>query len=337
MIYPEAENPEDFTKELMKNVLSIPTTSGNEYRLRDELAAFFDNFENADYVIDDHGNLIVTKNEESIGENDYFPCFVAHMDTVHHEQNFLVHNNIKLEIKEDFDHNSQHTYWYAVDPIDGEYTGIGGDDKAGITICLRLFLELDIPLKLAFFVSEEVGCRGSHAVEPELLNDVAYFIQFDAPGNNWVSVTSMQVTLYSDEAIEEIQDILDHYAQTNYSRDPFTDIWPLKKRFDCVCFNFFAGYFGMHTPRETVVPSYIDKSFYMTRDIANRMGNTKYGLEPAGESYGFRNGLLGAFGGGKSSKGSSSTLSGKKHNRLDYGYNNDEDDLDYGENPEEPF
>ena len=45
-------------------------------------------------------------------------------------------------------------------------TGIGGDDKAGVFICLQLLEKLD-SCKVFLPVAEETGCNGSKEADPE--------------------------------------------------------------------------------------------------------------------------------------------------------------------------
>ena len=285
-------------KDLIKNILKVPTISDNlEYRLRDSLVDMVKDIDGIEYEIDKVGNLIITKHEDKLGEYEYFPCVVAYIDTVYISHEYLVHNNISLNIEEEEEYTEEGdtlNILYALHPLTGEQTGIGGDDKAGVGICMLLLMESEEPLKVMFFVSEEIGCKGSKAIDESYFEDVGYFIQFDAPGDDWVSESTSGVTLYTDEALEQIQDILDDYSMSNYSTDPFTDVMALKKRSDVVCFNFFAGYYRMHTSKEIVILDFLEKSFNMSSEIISRLGNNKFEFKYEPNTYKGNN----MFGGG---------------------------------------
>ena len=107
-----------------------------------------------DFYLDDMSNIYITK-----GETEFYPCFVAHLDTVHHMSNILV-----KEEKHPNDHGEYKDALKAYTPFSNQPTGIGGDDKCGIFVCLQLLEKLD-NVKVAFFVSEEIGCIGSSVAD----------------------------------------------------------------------------------------------------------------------------------------------------------------------------
>ena len=64
----------------LKQVLSIPTKSFKE----DLMIEFLSNYlsdKGYDYEVDDFGNVYVTKG--TLNEGEFYPCVVAHTDTVH--------------------------------------------------------------------------------------------------------------------------------------------------------------------------------------------------------------------------------------------------------------
>ena len=63
-------------------------------------------------------------------EGEHYPCVVSHIDTVHFNQKELVEKNERLVIFEKEDRLT------AYHPSTGEETGIGGDDKCGVFVCL---------------------------------------------------------------------------------------------------------------------------------------------------------------------------------------------------------
>ena len=133
-----------------------------------------------DYQMDSKGNIYLTKGSEKMTQGEYYPCVVSHIDTVHKNHTNLIKNNERLEIKE------SEGILTAIHPKTGLQTGIGGDDKCGVFVCLSLFDHFDI-LKGAFFVEEEIGMKGSKEADEEFFSNVGYAIQFDAPSDNWIT------------------------------------------------------------------------------------------------------------------------------------------------------
>ena len=140
--------------QLLKDVLSVPTKTYQE----EQMVLFLVNWltENKiEHFVDEHNNVYATKQESDlIPENFYFPCVIAHTDTVH--------NIDTINVKEEMLPNTQGEIKlsYKAYNDEGNPTGIGGDDKCGVFACLTLLKELPY-LKAAFFVSEETGCHGS--------------------------------------------------------------------------------------------------------------------------------------------------------------------------------
>jgi len=259
-------------KELLKEILSIPTYFSSEERIKEFLIKYANERKITLYQ-DKKGNLYMIKGILDKGE--YYPCVLAHMDTVHHEQISLVTNNIKLNIYED-NNAGNPRLWASYKKYDSEnLTGIGGDDKAGIFICLELLEKYD-KIIAAFFVEEEFGCRGSKMVDTKILENVGYFIQFDAPTNNWFSFSCGGVQLFNEEIFNNIFPILKKYEINNISIDPYTDIFILKKTFNVACMNFFAGYYNMHRANEYVLLNDIDKAINFGSEIIMKLGNKHY-------------------------------------------------------------
>ena len=73
--------------ELLKEVLSVPTVSRHEGLMVEYLKNYLKG-KNYDFYLDEHMNIYVTKQtSENVG---YFPCVVAHTDTVHSLTNINV-------------------------------------------------------------------------------------------------------------------------------------------------------------------------------------------------------------------------------------------------------
>ena len=105
------------------------------------------------YHIDHMDNIYVTKGYETD-----VPCFVSHTDTVHaidtiNDGRRLYKTN---HLRKSFG-NEEFEILYGMND-EGQPTGIGV--MISVFICLELITRLD-HCKVAFFVSEEIGCVGS--------------------------------------------------------------------------------------------------------------------------------------------------------------------------------
>lgn len=249
-------------KEKLIEILSIPTFVGDESNIKDYIVNYLNNKSIPNYV-DEYGNVYVTK-----GNTEHFPCVLAHMDTVHR----IVEFNVLEE-----DNNL-----FAVNRI-CEKSGIGGDDKAGIFICLELLESFD-NIKAAFFVSEEVGCLGSYLSDPLFFENVGYAIQFDAPGNNWISQFSDGVKLFSTESefYEKISLVLEELIPggiIELGYHPYTDVSALKSLYNFSCLNYSAGYHKMHSTSEYVSLSDVEICLNIGARMIEALGEKFYYMQ----------------------------------------------------------
>jgi hypothetical protein len=84
-----------------------------------------------------------------------------------------------------------------------EQQGLGADDKCGLWIGLKCLQKFDC-LKLAFFVSEEVGCKGSEQADMDFFKDVRFVIEPDRKGNSDLITQIGWTPLCSEEFIKDI-------------------------------------------------------------------------------------------------------------------------------------
>jgi di/tripeptidase len=254
----------------LKEVLSLPSYSGSEQLVRDYVINFAE-LNNLHHYVDKKGNVYVTKG--NIKQDEYYPCVVAHMDTVHVDQYELIRENKRLDILTSlYDYKTVLTARY---PGTIEPTGIGGDDKCGVYICLEMLKEKEC-LKAAFFVSEEVGMLGSKEADPNFFKDVGYAIQFDAPTGNWFSIQCSGTKLWTEEFESVVRPLLESDGVTNFSYDPFTDVVQLKQKFDFCCSVLFSGYYRQHTKNEYVVVEDVDRSLKMGSKMIDQLGLNKF-------------------------------------------------------------
>jgi len=254
---------------LLKEVLSVPTKTYKEGLMVEFLEKWLTN-NNFEYYVDDMYNIYVTKQTDEV---EYFPCVVAHTDTVH--------NIDTINVKEETLPNEQGILKLSLKAYNdlGLPTGIGGDDKCGVFACLELLKELP-NLKAAFFVSEETGCHGSKVADPEFFKNVGYAIQFDAPGNVMVSEYCMGTQLFdrkSDFFVKCDQVLTEGFEGRNdYQSHPYTDVYALKQKFDFSCINFAIGYYNYHTRNEYVVVEDVYTGIDTGKKMIEKLGNNYY-------------------------------------------------------------
>ena len=222
----------DVKLNLLREVLAVPThysdtTAMTRYLVAYGLACGWQ------ATSDKWGNVFFDK-----GNSNVKPLVVAHIDTVHPVKDLTI--------------NEHQGRLFATD-AKGDQTGIGGDDKAGVAVCLHLMHLMD-DLKAAFFTGEEIGAIGARNAEAAWFDDVGWCVEFDAPGTGIFSYSSGGVQLFKDEgrAIKTIERILTFHELTTWQHHPATDVMVLKHRFNFTCFNVPCGYYNFHTNNEFV-------------------------------------------------------------------------------------
>jgi len=259
--------------ELLKEVLSVPTKTYKE----EKMVLFIANWlleNNIEYHIDIYNNIYATKKEGKVSEEFYYPCVIAHTDTVH--------NIDTINVREENLRNAQHQLKLSLKAYnnEGRPTGIGGDDKCGVFACLTLLKELPY-LKAAFFVSEETGCHGSKKADPEFFSNVGYGIQFDAP-ENWMITEQCYGNVLFDrnsDFFEKCDKVLTegmNNEDMKYMIHPYTDVYALRNLFDFSCINFSIGYYDYHTPQEYVVIEDVFNGIEMGRKMIESLGYVKH-------------------------------------------------------------
>lgn len=254
----------------LKEVLSVPTQTYKEDLMVLYLTQWLKE-NNIEYYIDESKNVYATKKiSDELPEDFYFPCVIAHTDTVHtidkinvvEEQLPNAQGEIKLSLKAYND--------------TGHPTGIGGDDKCGVFACLTLLKELPY-LKAAFFVSEETGCHGSRKADPEFFTNVGYGIQFDAPENWMITEKCFGQVLFDrqSEFFEVCNEVLTEgmvNEDMKYMVHPYTDVYALRGKFNFSCINFSIGYYNYHTRNEYVVVEDVFNGIEMGRKMIEKLG-----------------------------------------------------------------
>ena len=217
--------------ELLKTLYSIYSPSGNEKKMRRFIKRWImNNVSNTQITTDLKGNIYVSK---GLAEN--YPCIVSHIDQVQktHSRDFVC-----IESEDVI---------FGYSPKNHRQEGLGADDKNGIWIALKCLQKYPV-MKAAFFVEEEIGCRGSAQADLGFFTNCRFVIQCDRRGNSDL-ITSISFTeLCSKEFIEATGHEMFGYAPTD---GMMTDVLELKERgIEVSCINMSCGYYKPHTDQE---------------------------------------------------------------------------------------
>ncbi len=261
--------------ELLFKLYAIHSESGNEKKMRRFIRKYItENCGNVELVTDPYGNLLCTK-----GDSKTYPCLASHIDQVQH-----VHSK-------DFEVVSNGEVCFGYSHKSREQQGLGADDKNGIFICLECLKTFDV-LKVAFFVGEEVGCVGSHAVSLDFFSDCRFIIEPDRRGGSDL-ITSMFVgKVCSDEFIKAIGAPDYGYSE---ERGSITDVGTLVDRgVGISCLNLSCGYYCAHTDEEFTVLSELQNCLDFVMHVINDCREVfpftvSYGGYDIGRNYGYRN------------------------------------------------
>ena len=251
----------------LKELLAIPSVTGTEGLLVDFLVALLTK-KGVTVDVDAMGNIMATKG--TCTPSEYWPCLVAHTDTVHSIDG-------AIEIREVMRENYMGETKLALTgfkPSTDEPRGCGGDDKSGVYICLDIMDQLD-SVKVFFPVMEETGCHGSQAAPAEWFNDVGYFIQFDSPHGDTMSKSLRGTDIYQEDG-EFYRLIGEHLEYITPKRHPYTDVATLGTRFDVECLNLPAGYYKYHCPDEYVVVEDVINGIELGMAVIADLGSKRY-------------------------------------------------------------
>lgn len=265
--------------EKFKELLSVPSKTYQEEDMVEYLCDELESIEGVTFYRDGMMNIYATKG--TIGEGEYYPMFIAHTDTVHSKIDKIVVKEEKLKRPNTFGKTFDDTLVDVLKAYDenGNPTGIGGDDKCGIFICLELLKQLD-KVKIGLFVSEETGCHGSSKCDESFLQDVGYITQYDAPGNHLITEICSGVRLFERDS-EFFKKSLEVITETFGNEmliqsHPYTDVSQLKKKIDVSCINISCGYYNMHTPQEFISIEDVKLAIEVGKNMVNVLGLNKH-------------------------------------------------------------
>ena len=219
--------------ELLKQLFCIHSKSGKEGKIRKFIWNWVrQNVPDAKIECDKPGNLYITK-----GKSTTFPCIVAHMDQVQerHSKDFIAYEAEDIII--------------GFSPKIREQQGLGADDKCGLWIGLKCLQKFEA-LKLAFFVGEEVGCKGSGLANMAFFDDCRFVIEPDRKGAEDLITQIGWTPLCSDVFLKDIGFKKFGYKETD---GMMTDIEALKDNgLMLSCINLSCGYYKPHSNEEFV-------------------------------------------------------------------------------------
>lgn len=221
-------------EKLLKKLYSINSPSGKETDMENFVIEFVSRISGVNFWSDKRGNIYAEKRGSEIGSE--FPCIVAHLDEVH-TRDFGCH------------YSTQRVggILFGFDLSTDSFVGCGADDKNGIFIALSCLEKYD-HIKVAFFVEEEIGCRGSSAADMSFFKDCRFVIQADRRnGSDFISKASF-VDLCSAEFIADVNMAKFGYKEATGS---MTDVMTLKENgLEVSCCNLSCGYYNPHTENE---------------------------------------------------------------------------------------
>lgn len=236
-------------------LLAVQTVSGATELMEEYIEQFCDSI-NIDAVYD-NGNFYITK-----GKANFYPCIVAHTDTVHDFQEELLPVVVGSNIT-------------GFNPYTMEQAGIGGDDKCGIFIALQMLKKLDV-VKIAFFRDEEIGCKGSYDANLDFFLDVGYVIQFDRRGNSDFVTSISGMELSSKRFKHDLTGTLKRHGYKKCT-GAMTDVQALKELgINASMCNLSAGYYNPHCPDEFISIEDIDNCLALCENMIKVLGNTHY-------------------------------------------------------------
>lgn len=241
-------------KDLLFKILRIEAESYDSKAMMAFLAAHAKE-KGYQHFYDTTGNFYMVK-----GQSKTYPCMVAHTDTVH-----KIHGHGISIIR----YGSKVT---GFDGVDMEQTGIGGDDKCGIYAALHCMEALEY-CKAAFFVDEEVGCKGSRRCYMKFFKNCRFVLQADRRGNDDF-VTDIFGPLSSDKFQRNVLPIITKYDY-KFHTGAMTDVEALRdNNIGLSVANMSAGYYNPHSDREYIDLDDLERVCLMMEEIARTMTRT---------------------------------------------------------------
>ena len=222
---------------LLKKLYLINHPCGEENAMISFIINYCYKIPHLTFTLDSYGNLYITKNTTN---PDYYPCLIAHTDTVH-----FLYKPREIVVKDGI---------ITAQYIDTqEQCGLNADDSNGILICLQM-LETLPNLKVCFTIEEESGGKGAQAASDnyEFFSNVKCLLEPDRRGKSDLITYTNNKQCASSELIDDIKQISDLYEYTP-TTGIFTDVGILCPNLCIAGVNISCGYYNEHTNKEMCV------------------------------------------------------------------------------------
>lgn len=224
---------------LLKRLYLINHPSGNEVSMINFILNYCYKIPKLEIELDNYNNLFITKSTSNV---DFYPCIVAHMDSVHdmqYQRDIVMYDDTIFAINTQFD----------------KQCGLNADDCNGILIALQM-LETLPNLKVCFTVEEEIGGIGASKASQnaEFFSDVSYLLQADRKHSGDLIIHTNGIQCASQDFINDISEITKEFSY-NTTYGTFTDIGVLAEDLGISGVNISCGYYNEHTPKEYTVLS----------------------------------------------------------------------------------
>lgn len=171
---------------------------------------------------------------------------VAHLDTVHKQKPSQIYYD-----------SEQGVMWSP--------QGIGGDDRCGVYIILKLLSKYKP--HVLFTEDEEIGCVGAKKTTETLKKpNVKFIIEIDRRGSD--------DCVFYDCDNKDFQKYIQDFGFT-LAHGTYSDIVELSEEWDIASVNLSAGYYQEHTTSETIKTNDMIKTFERVAKILEDDSNNK--------------------------------------------------------------
>ena len=265
---------------LLEKLYYIQSPSNHEENMRNFIIESIKKIDGIKYSTDSIGNLFVVKGNLKNGE--YYPCVVAHMDTV-----FDIIKQEDLHIDKRISDSDKRLIggYKGIDVFDN--CGLGADDKNGVYIAIKMLNEKKV-IKGAFFVGEERGCIGSSKASLDFFKDCGYLLQGDRRNGGDLIVKYGGGRTCSEEFSKKIAKVAKLFGYKE-EEGLFTDVMILASRgINISVINYSVGYYNPHSPDEYTDLDELYNAKKFTYNIIDILGKNKYSHKYAStySSYG---------------------------------------------------
>lgn len=253
---------------LLEKLYLIQSPSGHEENMRNFIISNLIKIPGINFNVDEHGNLLVTKG--SISEKEFYPCVVAHIDTVF---GYTGEDELKID-KRVSKVGERLIGGYKGDKYTDRH-GLGADDKNGIFVALKMLNEKKT-IKAAFFVGEERGCIGSSKVDLKFFKNCGYLLEGDRRNGGDLIVKYSGSRTCSEEFSKKIYKVANLFGYKEHE-GLYTDVMILAARgIGISVINFSVGYYNPHMDDEYTDLDELYNSKKFLSNIIDVLGKNKY-------------------------------------------------------------